>query len=626
MSSPARKRAKVLRQTSLKDIFQPLKSEKLKASDPTTEKNISVIPDSPPNKISSSPKLSREHTPDGISSEVNSLEVEAMAESFEDAVEEAIEDFEDTSTLDSTLSDTVPEELGCPLHQLNFGPSTYPVLPPLVEAIDHCVTIHRQLPKDAPPIPFPDRFRDVWDSNHVRMPCSKNCLYPVEGSIPKELRPKWDLIKYCLSKPIRNSQQLEAAILVYNSRQRGKWNFDSLHAFFQKADDVYCNHFFTTVLPRVIDLALSLPNVVTHALPLVRQQMDYTITMSQKQAACLLANAFLCTYPNRNSFKSSGDFSNFPSINFNTLFSGPFQSRQEGKLKCIFHYFDRVTSEIPIGTVSFHRQVLANAPEWNKCDDTVTKLHVTSSQMIEDIGIGMLQVDFANRFIGGGVLGRGCVQEEIRFMVCPELIVSRLFTESLADNECMIVTGCEQYSYYKGYADTFKWSGYYSDETLRDDWGRRCVQLVAIDALVFRGKIQQQFSQRMCLRELNKAYCGFLSTQPGVSGSFPAVATGNWGCGAFHGDVYLKSMLQIMAAAKAKRDVVYTTFGNHRLAHKLVEVHQILADNKVTVAQLWNIVMKFSPKLADNLFSYIKDYYKKEGESQSLSLSQTLEY
>jgi poly(ADP-ribose) glycohydrolase len=39
------------------------------------------------------------------------------------------------------------------------------------------------------------------------------------------------------------------------------------------------------------------------------------------------------------------------------------------------------------------------------------------------------QADFANKMLGGGVLRRGCVQEEIRFAVCPEMIVGRLFTE-----------------------------------------------------------------------------------------------------------------------------------------------------------------------------------------------------
>ena len=50
-------------------------------------------------------------------------------------------------------------------------------------------------------------------------------------------------------------------------------------------------------------------------------------------------------------------------------------------------------------------------------------------------------MDFANKFIGGGVLGHGCVQEEIRFLICPELLLSRLFTEVLDDNECVIIKG-----------------------------------------------------------------------------------------------------------------------------------------------------------------------------------------
>lgn len=51
------------------------------------------------------------------------------------------------------------------------------------------------------------------------------------------------------------------------------------------------------------------------------------------------------------------------------------------------------------------------------------------------------QVDFANQFVGGGVTSSGLVQEEIRFLINPELIVSRLFTECLDHNECLIITG-----------------------------------------------------------------------------------------------------------------------------------------------------------------------------------------
>ena len=50
-------------------------------------------------------------------------------------------------------------------------------------------------------------------------------------------------------------------------------------------------------------------------------------------------------------------------------------------------------------------------------------------------------MDFANKYIGGGVLGEGSVQEEIRFVICPELIVSLLLTEVLDPNEAVVITG-----------------------------------------------------------------------------------------------------------------------------------------------------------------------------------------
>jgi poly(ADP-ribose) glycohydrolase len=56
----------------------------------------------------------------------------------------------------------------------------------------------------------------------------------------------------------------------------------------------------------------------------------------------------------------------------------------------------------------------------------------------------MLQIDFANRYLGGGCLGHGCVQEEIRFMINPELIVGMLFCESMKSTEAILIYGTEQ--------------------------------------------------------------------------------------------------------------------------------------------------------------------------------------
>ncbi|XP_015686046.1 poly(ADP-ribose) glycohydrolase-like, partial [Protobothrops mucrosquamatus] len=119
----------------------------------------------------------------------------------------------------------------------------------------------------------------------------------------------------------------------------------------------------------------------------------------------------------------------------------------------------------PTGLVTFTRQCLQEFPEWERSQKKMPRLHVTYEGTIESNGQGMLQVDFANRFVGGGVTGAGLVQEEIRFLINPELIVSRLVTEVLDHNECLIITGTEQYSEYTGYAETYQWARSHEDDT-----------------------------------------------------------------------------------------------------------------------------------------------------------------
>jgi poly(ADP-ribose) glycohydrolase len=62
---------------------------------------------------------------------------------------------------------------------------------------------------------------------------------------------------------------------------------------------------------------------------------------------------------------------------------------------------------------------------------------------------------------------QGCVQEEIRFCINPELIASRIFTEKLEDNESMIIIGAERFSTYSGYGSTFHWASDFRDTTPR---------------------------------------------------------------------------------------------------------------------------------------------------------------
>ncbi|TMS22027.1 Poly(ADP-ribose) glycohydrolase [Larimichthys crocea] len=309
--------------------------------------------------------------------------------------------------------------------------------------------------------PHPAKFRDTWDDVHVKMPCSSWNLFPVEDEETRERQNKsrWQLITETLNKEFTNQSELKNAILKYNASNAKKWDFTALNLYCTKVlEPDSAEHLFDSLLPDMVQLALRASELCTKPIPLLKSGMNHSITMSQEQVACLLANAFFCTFPRRNSRKT--EYYNYPDINF-------------------------FSSQTPL-----------------------TKLHITCEGTIEDDGYGMLQVDFANQYVGGGVTSAGLVQEEIRFLINPELIVSRLFTEALDHNECLIITGTQQYSKYTGYAQTYQWSGSYQDTTPRDGWQRRCTEIVAIDALQFKSFLEQ-FRPEKINRELNKAYCGF---------------------------------------------------------------------------------------------------------------------
>lgn len=245
------------------------------------------------------------------------------------------------------------------------------------------------------------------------------------------------------------------------------------------------------------------------------------------------------------------------------------------------------------------------SPNWAESAAKLQKLRVVSNGTIEDDGTGMLQVDFANKYLGGGVLGDGCVQEEIRFVICPELIVSRLVTEELDQNESLLVTGCERFSNYKGYGSTTRWLSDHRDRNGHDRWGQRTTQVVAIDAKVCRS-LSAQLLERSLLRELNKAYCGFQcgDDQP------CAVATGNWGCGAFGGDPRVKALVQLMAAAESNRPVCYFTFGDCDLCRDIFRVWESASLANSSIGELWRYILEAAEHLHSKKNSSSWDIYQ----------------
>ncbi|XP_058799277.1 poly(ADP-ribose) glycohydrolase-like [Phymastichus coffea] len=526
-----------------------------------------------------------------------------------------------TGCFEPDFTNDDPEWKGVSIEEIYryHGPYDWHHLPPIHPSPSHTVLFDIPLPNRGPPKPFVTQPADKWNQNFVRMPHSVHSLYPLEPEkeTSNGFRRRWEVIQEALLQSFLSSQQLEAAILSYNHKYADRWDFTALHNFFNKyIDEEEMSMCLGTLVPRIVQLALQLPDLITAPLPLLKRHTNKSISLSQLQVASLLANAFFCTFPRRNSTNPQSEYGSYPYINFNKLFSSfredkktRHQSVME-KLKCLFHYFRRVTSKAPEGTITIQRRYVPkkNCPRWDKQQVKLSSLHITSKGTIESQGAGLLQVDFANKYVGGGVLNYGCVQEEIRFVICPELMVTMLVTEALDDTEALIINGVERYSRYEGYSNSFKWVGDFIDETPRDGSGRMKTCIVAIDALYFK-QPSIQFNMGNVIRELNKAYVGFTSEV--ASNDLPAVATGNWGCGAFRGNPQLKVLLQLMAAAVAGRSMVYFTFGDSNLKDSVAEMYWHLVKQDVDIGRLFVMISEYQETAPEKRSDFYRFLYNR---------------
>lgn len=166
--------------------------------------------------------------------------------------------------------------------------------------------------------------------------------------------------------------------------------------------------------------------------------------------------------------------------------------------------------------------------------------------------------------------------------------------EKMEDNEAILIEGAEQFSQYTGYGGIFRFAGPHTDTNPIDERNRRCVSIVAIDALPLGYENEDEYDPESMARELNKAYCGFsfrIASDNLDSKELRSVATGNWGCGMFGGNKELKSLLQWMAASMAGRPLKYYSFRDRGFSDEQAKLVAILREKGITVGQLYEILV-----------------------------------
>ncbi|EPB77286.1 hypothetical protein ANCCEY_03657 [Ancylostoma ceylanicum] len=145
-------------------------------------------------------------------------------------------------------------------------------------------------------------------------------------------------------------------------------------------------------------------------------------------------------------------------------------------------------------------------------------------------------------------------KEEIRFLICPEMIVSSLLCERMGPREAIHIIGAQRYSSYAGYGRTLAclpYDGYGSEP--RDQFRRVISNVVAMDARNFRqaGTLAQYTPQNIN-RELNK----------------------------------------MLAAAKARRSMIYYTFNDEKFEAAMNKHYGMLIQNNATIGKDFYLFLK----------------------------------
>ena len=240
--------------------------------------------------------------------------------------------------------------------------------------------------------------------------------------------------------------------------------------------------------------------------------------------------------------------------------------------------------------ISFRVTKCGGNPNWRRNSTEISfprRVDIKIEGEIGDFEGDSFLVDFANKHPG---FGSGKTQEERLFGDYPEMCVLEILmgTDFALDvREAVLVEGC------KGYSEKVK-SG--AKSVLMMD-------ALRFDGLPYSNRVEQ-LKEANLLRELNKCYAAFAAATSGT------LETGHWGCGAFGGDSEIKAIIQLMAAAMAKVDLmIYYAFGDEQFTAEfrafILEVSQMEVTFSQMISALLTIGHSMRQKMENYQLSYI---------------------
>ena len=347
-------------------------------------------------------------------------------------------------------------------------------------------------------------------------------------------------IQNCFSQPVYDMNSLNVTF------------FGNQCPFFPSIQQNYPNEAleFLKVIKYLSQLALNTSNILPQKIPLLKKmQNQYSVELTRKQVALLFLLSFFDVLPitfskQLNTFKVS-----------DTLRFGSGVQFEIGRF--FLNYLKTIGKWLAENNPILEENIIFVRENINRNNFDFQILNNFNLCPVNFIKQGSLFygnasycVDFANKFIGGGIFKGGSVQEEILFATNPEATVAMLFMEEMDENDGIGIFNTIQYSLYSGYAQNLKFGG---------------TSIYEFNSNIKRNRII----------------------------AIESISTGNWGCGVYNGIFELKFLEQWIAASFAGvQRLDYYTFGKEEMQNA-INCYEFIKNKFVTAANLYRSLMYY---------------------------------
>mmetsp|Transcript_22675 Transcript_22675/g.73744 ORF Transcript_22675/g.73744 Transcript_22675/m.73744 type:complete len:380 (-) Transcript_22675:291-1430(-) len=320
----------------------------------------------------------------------------------------------------------------------------------------------------------------------------------VRLALPCDDESEWARVEAVLRGPLVELVDLDAMMAAFSAsdREPKRCSFFADVPGSAEAGAFDFPSFFATGAPLLLEVALEMPALfVGFEIPIFKTNSSWAsdgllarelgrrhIALSRRQCACLLVHSVLGALK-RPADVQPNDF-RFTAFD---LFAG--SARSPSSAVTLLNYFT-VAAKRGAARPAFWSELVTferrgyrkGVPpwDWEISDAPLCKVSIADGAL-ED-SPAEVHVEFANAFVGGGVMTGDAAMEEILFLVKPELMVAMAVNNRMADTEAVCVTGALQYSRVGGYGSTLAFAGNH-DEEAESPHSSRPPTVCAIDAV-----------------------------------------------------------------------------------------------------------------------------------------------